>query len=55
MNNTKKKRITIYITEKNYTDIQVIAQLNDLSVSNVINRLFADYVKNSKAKSIKVL
>ena len=54
MTNTKK-RITIYITEKNYTDLQIIAKLNDLSVSNVINRLFADYVKNSKGKPIKLL
>ena len=55
MNNLKKKRISIYIIEKNYSDLQVIAKLNDLSVSNVINRLFADYVKNFKGIELAVI
>lgn len=40
------KRITIYIDDDRYKEIQRIAQKEDRSISNMIDIIFKNYVKD---------
>lgn len=40
------KRITIYIDEDRYKEIQRIAQKEDRNISNMIDVIFKEYIEN---------